>query len=276
LQGMAAWMKVNSEAIYSTRPWKVPGEGPVVLKAGSFSEGGETALTNRDFRFTTKGNVLYAAAMGWPDDGKLVVRTLGGSSAGIVGNATSVELLGHGPVPFTQTDNGLEAHMPANKPCDIAYVLKIHGLDLSASNPMPLKPEAIRPAADGSLTLPADLASLSGALQLQGGTVENIGYWNDARDSITWNVHFDNPGTYNVSIKASAQAPSLVTLQDGAGGTTMITIQNTGDWNTYQVNIGNTLTVAAAGDHTLILKPNSSVPWQPINVAYIALNPKSN
>ena len=32
---ITAWMKVNSEAIYATRPWKVFGEGPGVEKTTS-------------------------------------------------------------------------------------------------------------------------------------------------------------------------------------------------------------------------------------------------
>ncbi len=81
LQGMAAWMAVNGEAIFATRPWKLYGEGAVK------SNGGPTMkrvrpFTAKDFRFTTKGNVLYATALGWPDDGKLTVRVLASNRAG--------------------------------------------------------------------------------------------------------------------------------------------------------------------------------------------------
>ena len=182
LQGMAAWMKVNDEAIYSTRPWKVSGEGPTRLKSGSFQEGGEQSLSARDFRFTTKGNVLYAAAMAWPDNGKLVVRTLAGPSSGIVGKVKSVELLGYGKVKFVQTADGLEAQLPTAKPCDIAYVLKIKGLDLAASIPQLLKPAPISASADGSYTLNAEEANIEGQIQLQTSPVPNIGSWNILHD----------------------------------------------------------------------------------------------
>ena len=67
LHGMAAWMEVGGEAIFGTRPWKISGEGPVKVRGGGFSEGGEDRLTAQDFRFTTKGDTLYATALGWPE-----------------------------------------------------------------------------------------------------------------------------------------------------------------------------------------------------------------
>ena len=93
LEGMAAWMAVNKESIFATRPWKIPGEGPVKVKGGGFSEGGRP-YTAQDFRFATKGNVLYATAMAWPDDGKLTIKTLSSTRPGFVGKVKSVSLLG--------------------------------------------------------------------------------------------------------------------------------------------------------------------------------------
>ena len=75
LARMAAWMPVNGEAIFGTRPWKVFGEGTVKVKGGGFNED-KLKYTAQDIRFTTKGEVLYAIALGWPEDGKLLVRRL--------------------------------------------------------------------------------------------------------------------------------------------------------------------------------------------------------
>ncbi len=277
LQGMAAWMKVNSEAIYSTRPWKIPGEGPIKLKSGGFSEGGEDRLTSKDFRFTTKNGVLYATAMDWPDDGKLVVRTLSGQSNGIVGNVSSVELLGHGAIPFKQTDKGLEADLPEVRPCDIAYVLKIKGVDLTASNPVPPAPSAptaIEPSADGSLNLTPAEATISGALKLQTGVVPNIGYWNTPTDTITWNAHFATAGAYDFAIKASALKQSSVTLDAGGTATGVQQILATGSWDAYQSFSGAVLTISAPGDYTITVKATDSTSFQPVNIAGVVLTPK--
>ncbi len=129
LQGMAAWMAVNEEAIFSTRPWTLSGEGAVKSGGGAYNEAVHP-YTAKDFRFTTKGDTLYALAMGWPDNGTLTVRTLASASPGLVGTVKTVSLLGHGDVPFTQTADGLVVTLPRTKPCDHVYALKITGLDL--------------------------------------------------------------------------------------------------------------------------------------------------
>ena len=52
-----AWMALNSEAIYSTRPWKMHGEGPT--KGGSSLYGGPgPQFVAGDIRFRTKGGSL--------------------------------------------------------------------------------------------------------------------------------------------------------------------------------------------------------------------------
>ncbi len=129
LEGMAAWMDVNHEAIYNTRPWFVSGEGPVQVKGGGFSEGGEDKLTAEDFRFTTRGNTLYAIAMGWPEGGKYTVRSLAAGAPGVKGKVESVELLGaRGNLPFARTAEGLVVTLPSKRPCEHAWVLKISGV----------------------------------------------------------------------------------------------------------------------------------------------------
>ena len=59
-------MTVNGDAIYGTRPWRIYGEGPTKAAAGSFHDTDTTNYTAEDFRFTTKGNVLYAIGLAWP------------------------------------------------------------------------------------------------------------------------------------------------------------------------------------------------------------------
>jgi len=58
LKGLGAWMDVNSEAIYDTRPW--------VRAEGSTEDGLEA-------RFTHKGRDLYVLVFGVPGTGKLVI-----------------------------------------------------------------------------------------------------------------------------------------------------------------------------------------------------------
>jgi alpha-L-fucosidase len=129
LRQLAAWNAVNGEAIFGTRPWRIYGEGAVQAAGGNFKE--DFAYSNKDIRFTTKGHTLYAIAMGWPDDGRLVVRSLGKSSPVAEGEIQEVRLLGHdGKLPWSQSDEGLIVTLPEKKPCEYAFALKITGQKL--------------------------------------------------------------------------------------------------------------------------------------------------
>jgi alpha-L-fucosidase len=136
VDNIGKWFAVNGEAIHGTRPWIAFGEGDSIVedsepdrpKGGIFFYR-HKAYAPTDFRFTTKGNVLYAVAMAWPENRQLVIRSLAQGAKQIQGAVTSVRLLGHpDPVPFTRTTQGLEVSLPVKKPCEFAFVLKIEGL----------------------------------------------------------------------------------------------------------------------------------------------------
>ena len=122
LREIGAWLKINGEAIYGTRPWTQFGEGPTQIAAGSFSDKKKPQFTAGDFRFTTKGKTLYAIALAWPENGKLIVKSLAGQSV------NRVELLGHkAKLLWEQTDEGLNVTLPEKAPCDYAVALRIEG-----------------------------------------------------------------------------------------------------------------------------------------------------
>ena len=135
LADFTRWMRVNGPAIYATRPWRVYGEGPSTqtqIKTGNFNEGQATPYTAQDFRFMQRGDALYAFAMGWPDGGTLTITSLGTAAPTGVGRVERVELLGApGPLCFIQGANALTVTLPAEKPCDYAYGLKINGAGLT-------------------------------------------------------------------------------------------------------------------------------------------------
>jgi len=127
LDGISAWMAVNSEGIYASRPWKIYGDGPstkVKLVAGNFNEDKQKDLTADDVRFTAKGSTLYAFVMGWPEK-EASVPALGLASATAPGKIRKVELLGYkGELKWKQDEAGLKVEMPAEKISDIGITLK--------------------------------------------------------------------------------------------------------------------------------------------------------
>ena len=129
LDDLEAWMTVNGESIFGTRPWTKFGEGPVAekaikLNAQGFNDGQYSNMDARDIRFNQTKKYLYVTAMGWPEDGKLVIKSLAKNSPDFKKSISSVYLLGHGKVKARQTAEGLEVTLP--KPCNqIAPVLRI-------------------------------------------------------------------------------------------------------------------------------------------------------
>lgn len=114
LRAIGAWLRVNGDAIYATRPWHISEEDRV--------------------HFTTKDNTLYAISLEWPK-GELSIPSLGeGRSAS--GKIEKVELLGHNSaLAFTQDAAGLHVKFPTEKPCDFAFALRITGLKLETTVP---------------------------------------------------------------------------------------------------------------------------------------------
>jgi alpha-L-fucosidase len=128
---LADWIAVHGEAIYGSRPWQIYGESKVKVKGGKFAE--DFKYDAKEIRFTTKGPVLYAIALGWPADGKIVVRSLAKPAGENSNNVTSVSLLGYdGKISFKQTADGLIVTLPEKKVSEYTTGLKIIGTELKA------------------------------------------------------------------------------------------------------------------------------------------------
>jgi len=114
------WLSVNGEAIYGTRPWKIFGEGPTKVVAGSFKDTASKPFTGEDIRFTTDGKTIYAIALAWPQDGKMLVKSLANQPV------KSVEMLGSQTRLKWSTDSsGLHAQLPPDRPAQYAVALRI-------------------------------------------------------------------------------------------------------------------------------------------------------
>jgi alpha-L-fucosidase len=150
---ITAWMAVNSEGIYGTRPWKICGEGPSVagriLDTSVFQmlppipddspgarrsvgarDRGNKPLTAKDVRFTTKDGYLYAFIFGRPDESSVLLESLATGSPPLAGRKIAeVTLLGPGSqLAWSQTEQGLAVRLPDRLPSHHAFALKIAGV----------------------------------------------------------------------------------------------------------------------------------------------------
>ena len=135
MKEFGAWMKVNSESIVKTRPWKIFGEGPIAnadvkINAQGFNDGQYTKAGSDEIRFTqgpasgkTEG-ALYATALAWPENHTMKIKSLADGSDLYPTPIKSVELLGYGKVKFERTKEALIVTLP-EKTNNIMPVLKI-------------------------------------------------------------------------------------------------------------------------------------------------------
>lgn len=130
VEEIADWMDVNSECIYSTRPWYIFGEGPVAesanpIEAQGFNEGKGKPYTSEDIRFTKKGDALYAIVMEPPDNGLVLIKSFAIKSKYMQGNIKKAELLGGTIADYSFDDEGLRIKLTKDVKTGMPLVFKI-------------------------------------------------------------------------------------------------------------------------------------------------------
>jgi alpha-L-fucosidase len=125
LNEIAAWMDINGEAVFATRPWSVFGEGPSLVGYQPNMMRNMT-YTSEDIRFTTKDKTLYAFIMDWPSSGIVNIKTLAEGSMAYPGKIGSISLLGSNAALKTcRTAAALSITLPAATPRAGAFAFRI-------------------------------------------------------------------------------------------------------------------------------------------------------
>ncbi|MBN2309947.1 MAG: alpha-L-fucosidase, partial [Candidatus Hydrogenedentes bacterium] len=248
LAAMGAWMDVNGESIY--------GSQPSVFKRLTWG------------RCTRKQGTLFLHVFDWPRDGRLVV-------PGLLNPVRKAYLLADPDRAALATERAGEdvvVAVPAEAPDAIAsvVVLAIEG-----------EPEVVvRPIAqgeDGVVALKAMDADIHGeAARYEGGRGrDNIGYWTNPKDWVSWAFSIRTPGTFAVEVDyANAPGTGGAEYEVSAGGETLTgTTADTKSWTDFTTVRLGTMTLGEPGEYTLSVTPKSMPKGAVTNLRAVTLRP---
>ncbi|MFA6239913.1 MAG: alpha-L-fucosidase [Candidatus Hydrogenedentales bacterium] len=250
LTAMGDWMKINSESIYGTTaspfrrlPWG---------------------------RCTSKPGVLYLHVFDWPADGELVV-------PGLTNEVKKAYLLSdsvRAALKTVKANDRVTVAVPTKAPDAIASVVALE-IDGAAS----VVESPILADTKGELVLHAVDATINGATaryQTDGHHVDDIGFWTNPEDTVSWNIEIAKAGSFSIELTHSCETglagsafAILVDDKQVAEGT----VAGTGTWKDYKaMTLGKT--EFSAGKHTLTVKPGKMATYAVMNLQSIRLKPE--
>ncbi|MFV0592040.1 MAG: alpha-L-fucosidase [Draconibacterium sp.] len=151
LDEVGAWVNLNQEAIYASKPWKIYGDNlDSYLRELDQNNAGETDLEalkaqkksahfnertisspaygKDEVRFTTKGDVLYMFVLN-PSAGEIELPSLGLNSKENTKKISSIKMIGSKQkIQYKQQNDKLVLNVPAKRPNKLATVFKIEGV----------------------------------------------------------------------------------------------------------------------------------------------------
>ncbi len=256
LQGMGKWLAVNGRAIYGTSksPWK---------------------RLSFDGRCTVKGNRVYLHVFRWPDEGLRVV----GLKTRV---KSAVCVAGRERLSVTR---GTEGEMPTwsiSRPSKLDPIATVVELTLAGAPVVDDPAVVVRQQGGGPIRLKAADASIHGSAQYEsGGGHDNIGFWTNQNDYVSWEVVVEKEADYQVAVTYACRPGSEgstydVTLGMRGGGTTVNgKVEETGSWTDFRTVVLGDFTRIRPGRYTLTVKATSMPRGAVMNLKEVSLSPAS-
>jgi alpha-L-fucosidase len=149
LDDVGAWLKINGEAVYASKPWRIYGDNlnSYLKRSENISNADLEALKkqneseqfnqrtvkslpygNDEVRFTVKGNVLYVFVLN-PSVGNITLSSLGLKSPYFPDKIESIKMLGSKEkIKYRQNDDSMNLTIPENRPTKYAAVFEVKGV----------------------------------------------------------------------------------------------------------------------------------------------------
>jgi len=253
LAEVGKWMSVNGESIYGTT--KSP------FKKMSF-----------DGRCTVKGNTMYLQVFAWPEASLKL--------AGLKTPVTSAKFVDGGAaaqVSRVLEENGAPV-LAIERPAKIDPFATVVALELAGPPEVIEVGSIISPQADGKFILKAADAEVHGttAQYESGGGKDNIGFWTNRNDFVTWTINVKTEGDYAVEITyACDNGSSGSEYTVGVSDTTKVSgkIEATGDWAKFKSESLGKIHLPV-GKQTLTVKATSMPRGAVMNLQRITLTPR--
>ena len=265
LNGVGAWLKDNSEALYGTTASPFPRPMPWG-------------------RVTRKGKTLYCVVF----DNKATEISLPGlrtriASASVLGlserdrvkissspEGQLLEFMGD-PGAGSFRLNGYELVSPRTPHFGQPIIVKV-----TLAGPPEIETLLPTQNADGSMTFNAIDAECTGAAHFEDAR-KAIGFWTETTDTVTWNFNATKPGDYHLTAEVACQ-------DDSAGSLVFVTYENqemqllikgTGGWDKFvTVNFGN-ISVSKTGNTKISVRARMKPGYAVMNLRSIKLTPVS-
>jgi alpha-L-fucosidase len=205
----------------------------------------------------------------WPKDGKLLV-------PGLANRVRSATLLANRQdLPTAATPDGLVVRLPAEPLDSIDTVVR-----LEIDGPLNIAKVLPKPAADGSITLPAQLPDIHNPGHGPGIQVESkygslsLGFRLDPRSWVEWSFRIGKPGNYDaVAHVAMPKSGSRLVVVIGKQKKELA-VAGTGGYDEFKSLPIGQFSIERSGDCKLQIKPVVDG-WTPINLRSIVLTPRA-
>ena len=260
LNGVGAWLKDNSEALYGTQASPFPRPMPWG-------------------RVTRKGNTLYCVVF----DGKEFNPVLTGLKTPIL----AASILGvRERIEIQQTKDGPKLVLPDDRFHITTGIGIDHHDDLHRVEPIVIKvtlasePEVavMLPTqnADGSMAFNAADADCTGAAHLE-DSKKAIGFWTETTDTVTWKFNASKAGTFKLTAELACQDDSAGSLVSAyfENQERQLLVKGTGGWDKFLTVDMGTITITKTGDTKITVKARMKPGYAVMNLRSLHLIPNA-